>query len=348
MTLLRQTSMSVALAWSVPQATPPLPFSSQRRCKLLTSSCSLGRRSLQAALLASVAVAVPGRRCNGRVLISRGATARQQQVLPFIEPGTGREVVLVACMHFNPQSISKAADVTRELAAQGNLGAVVVESCPSRWQRVQDVQAPGSLLRSIFDNEMQSAGDVAESSGRQVILGDQRVEDLLEQVTQTGKEAMDDFLNPLDGGWQRTGSSLSSGFTRLLNSSKKAKAKQDDSIGIQDFLDPMLLLGAPLAVARYVGSLTLRAPQVALGVGGYLAVFSVLPENIFIDIFSIVQEILILRVLLSAVLRDRDAILARSIKDACEALPRSEGSVVAILGAAHCNGVKRHLIEGTS
>jgi pheromone shutdown protein TraB len=42
-------------------------------------------------------------------------------------------------------------------------------------------------------------------------------------------------------------------------------------------------------------------------------------------------------------LRDRDLILAESIRRTCAA-PGERGTVVAVLGAAHCNGVKRHLM----
>ena len=42
-------------------------------------------------------------------------------------------------------------------------------------------------------------------------------------------------------------------------------------------------------------------------------------------------------------LRDRDVILAESIRRTC-ATPGGSGTVVAVLGAAHCNGVKRHLM----
>lgn len=42
-------------------------------------------------------------------------------------------------------------------------------------------------------------------------------------------------------------------------------------------------------------------------------------------------------------LRDRDLILAQSIRRTCGTLS-NPGAVVAVLGAAHCNGVKRHLL----
>ena len=118
-----------------------------------------------------------GRR-RGRRSVAAHACAREQQVIPFIDPATGSEVVLLACMHFNPQSVKKTTTVTKQAAEDGSLGAVVVESCPTRWGRVLEVQPPGSFLRGVLDNEMQAAAEVAEASGRAVVLGDQRVEDL--------------------------------------------------------------------------------------------------------------------------------------------------------------------------
>lgn len=194
-------------------------------------------------------------------------------------------------MHFNPQSISKAADVTRELAAQGNLGAVVLESCPSRWRRAQEVYTPGSLMQSFFVNEMQAACEVAESSGRKVILGDQHVEDLLEQVILTGTDALDDIFSPQDGGWERTDDAVSSGLNRLLEQ-RVPDAEDQDSIGIQDFLDPWLLLGMPLSLVRYLGSIAVKAPQLVLGIGAFMALFAALPDNIFCGMLRVVAEAL--------------------------------------------------------
>ena len=59
----------------------------------------------------------------------------EPQVLRFTEPSTGRPVVLVGCMHYNPESIATATSVTEELARgrDGGLRAVVVESCETRW-----------------------------------------------------------------------------------------------------------------------------------------------------------------------------------------------------------------------
>ena len=54
-------------------------------------------------------------------------------------------------MHYNPSSIALA---TRCVEEQEGLGAVVVESCESRWRRTQEVSPPGSIGRVLLPSEM--------------------------------------------------------------------------------------------------------------------------------------------------------------------------------------------------
>eukprot|EP00971_Amphidinium_carterae_P265715 5271324-Amphidinium_carterae.1 len=83
------------------------------------------------------------------------------QVLSFVDPETGSDIVIVGCMHFNPHSIEKSREITRhahglktssgksvcvlanaapvalgdrracvrKLAEEGKLAAVVLETC---------------------------------------------------------------------------------------------------------------------------------------------------------------------------------------------------------------------------
>mmetsp|Transcript_56798 Transcript_56798/g.102012 ORF Transcript_56798/g.102012 Transcript_56798/m.102012 type:complete len:392 (+) Transcript_56798:50-1225(+) len=289
---------------------------------------------------------------------ARAATAREPQVLPFIDPATGSEVVLIACMHFNPHSVAKAAGVTRNLVEKGELSALVVESCPSRWKKVEDVQKPGTSLRIVLDNEMQAAAEIAESAGCTVILGDQRIEDLMSEMSSLGKIALSDLASPLDGGWMRTGSDLLTGVGRLGDAKSKKRASTttdtapqtrgaEDSIGLQD-LDFGILLGSPLAVVRYFLSIAFKAPLLFAGIVTFFAIFNMLPNGIFTDFLGVSSEVVLLRVLLGALLRDRDAILAKSICAACQVASKTGRSVVAVLGAAHCNGVKKHIMDGTA
>ncbi|CAE7943947.1 CLC-B [Symbiodinium sp. KB8] len=277
---------------------------------------------------------------------TRRATAREPQVLPFVEPSSGREVVLIASVHFNPRSVQKATEVTRKLAEKKELGAVVLETCKTRWRRVEETQKPGSPLRSILDNEMQAAAEIAEERSIDVVLGDQRIEDLTRDITTAGRAAIDDMLSPLEG-WQRTGAALVSGMANLANLRKRkaeASAGSEEALGLADFADPELIFGFVVAVPRYVLSTALKAPTLLAGVLAFYLACAVLPSGILGDLIMIAAEAVLFRVILQVLLRDRDLILAENIKKVCQ--KKDSGSVVAVLGAAHCNGVRRLLLEG--
>mmetsp|Transcript_95215 Transcript_95215/g.269098 ORF Transcript_95215/g.269098 Transcript_95215/m.269098 type:complete len:383 (-) Transcript_95215:93-1241(-) len=287
--------------------------------------------------------------------VLRRAMAREPQVIPFAEPGTRAEVVLVGCMHFNPRSVQKATTVANQLAEQGELFAVVVESCPTRWAKVREMQPAGSPLRALLDNEMQAAAEVAEANGRPVVLGDQRFEELRAEVSEFSQVALNDLASPFDGGWQRTATDIVEGLAGLLGNVRRKMSRGEPSdngeaFGLVDFLDPLLFLGAPVAITRYFLSMSLRVPLLVAGVVGVLIVLALLPDSWGSDVVNLVFNVLFLRVFLKALLRDRDVILADSIRDACAQATRDGPgrTVVAILGAAHCNGVRRHLLEGAS
>ena len=61
-------------------------------------------------------------------------------------------------MHYNPVSIALAERCVEE---QEGLGAVVVESCESRWRRTQEVSPPGSIGRVLLPSEMLAAAEAA-------------------------------------------------------------------------------------------------------------------------------------------------------------------------------------------
>ena len=284
---------------------------------------------------------------TGRIAAFRASrratsTPREQQVLPFVEPQSGREVVLIASVHFNPQSVEKATSVTNRLVQEKQLGAVVLETCPTRWKKVGQMQEPGSPLRVLLDNEMQAAEDVARGAGKEVILGDQRIEELFEQIGVAWKEALDDLLDPPNG-WWRTGTEILQGL-QLLFERKSTGGSADDRLGLWDFADPKLVFGFAVAVPRYLLSTALKAPILILYVIGLYIFSNVLAYlGILGDLLFVAVEMVLLRIILCVLLRDRDLILAQSIRRTCGTLS-NPGAVVAVLGAAHCNGVKRHLL----
>ena len=57
---------------------------------------------------------------------------KERQVLRFREPQSDVDVVLVGTMHYNPASISLAANTVKDLVDEDRLGALVLETCPKR------------------------------------------------------------------------------------------------------------------------------------------------------------------------------------------------------------------------
>ena len=68
---------------------------------------------------------------------------------------------LVGTMHYNPCSIAKARDTVIGLNNQGKLGALVLETCPTRWNKTLNFQPPGSFVHWLLMNEFQSASEAA-------------------------------------------------------------------------------------------------------------------------------------------------------------------------------------------
>ena len=85
-------------------------------------------------------------------------------------------------MHYNPSSIALAQQTVDYEAEQNGVRAVLVESCPTRWNATLDAQPPGSLLRSLCDNEMQAGAEAGERVGATLVLGDQEIETTLARL----------------------------------------------------------------------------------------------------------------------------------------------------------------------
>lgn len=268
-------------------------------------------------------------------LTTRGA------VLKVFDPKTRSKVTLVGCMHFNPRSIQLAREVVEEEAATGRLRAVAVESCPTRWNATLDAQPTGSFLRSLCDNEMQSAAEAGEACGvNELVLADQTIEDTGKRVAQLFALTFVELLTPWAGGWNRIYEDFQNAFAQVGGEGLKADA----------LLDPRLVVGFPVSLVRYPLSLGLKSPAF----GALLAcIFFLVNQDVPADdsledlfgalAFTAVETIVLGRVLLVGLLEERNYVLARNIRKACLAKPG--GSVVAILGMAHCTGVGKILRE---
>ena len=157
-------------------------------------------------------------------------------------------------MHYNPASIKLAAECVREC---DSLGAVVVESCESRWRRTNEVTPPGSFARQyLLPSEMQAAADVAEERGVPLSLGDSDVGVFGARVKELAVASLVDLASPI-GGWDRLGDDLRRGFRLAFDTEDM---EEGASLTFEEFLfDPTLVLGFLVSFARYPAAAAVKA-----------------------------------------------------------------------------------------
>lgn len=269
------------------------------------------------------------------------------------------QVVLIGTMHYNPASIQLVSSTVAGLAADKTLGALVLETCPQRWKGTLAKQPPGSALRSLLDNEFQAAVDAAGGEGT-LVLGDQPIDGVMGELKELAAATFQDALSPW-AGWARLRTDLSRGYLREF-----AGLPGVPSLAPTDLLmDPRLLLCLPVSLVRYPLGMLLKSPRFALPTFGVLAGLDQLlnmvpvgsdvagsyvatPEEIFVTILfaclDVMQVVLLARCFLIGLLEKRNDILASSVRGAClEAAPGT--AVVAVLGAAHLNGIQARLLR---
>ena len=270
----------------------------------------------------------------------------------------GRDVFLIGTMHYNPASIRLCEETVSTLRRASRLGAVVLETCPKRWEKTLSYQPAGSVMRAVLDNEFQSAQEAAGDDA-EIVLGDQEIAALGENLGRLVKATAYDLLYPpraLAGGW-----------TSYRDDIREALAMEidggEDGVDAMDlFGDGKLLLNAPVSLIRYPLAWLLKSPKLMVPLASFWLTIAALPgavealpegaaqsnaETFVTDLFfmlDVLQVTLLSRCFLVALLRDRNEILARSIADACARVPEGN-AVVAVLGAAHLNGVRRRLVE---
>jgi len=125
-------------------------------------------------------------------------------------------------------------------------------------------------------------------------------------------------------------------------------------------------MGTPVSLLRYPLALFLRQPLQVLGlllvvelldVGVPVSTAMSLEQsnsipialaavNVLALVANVIFTVVLARIILVVMLKERDEVLAKAIQEACNKLPSTDDSeVVAILGMAHCNGVARLLAE---
>lgn len=323
----------------------------------------------------SAAPALPPRR--------PGVLPLGSQVLDFIEPTTGVAVRLVGAMHYNPRSIQLAVDSIDDLEADGRLGSIVVESCDLRWNATMENELMKDALRSemkaahdlgIKYNRPVVLGDqrinvtVAElkNGAKEAVLDlvqpwNGGWDRLTASIASARKEAVpfgDQFLG------------LGSYFDpKLLAAAPVSLVKYPLSYAVRSpvfaaVVTALFLLGGVDSSEAYVGGDTVSTTEVL--------------ESLAL---SVLEVVIFGRIFLKELLQDRNVILADAILQQCRnyetasddgnwldkllqtkskgdratgavyapdsVVGRPEGgkTVVAVLGLAHCNGIKKLLTE---
>jgi hypothetical protein len=319
---------------------------------------------------------------------SPSTPSKHRQALRFRDARTGVDVVLVGTMHYNPASIELASSTVASLGDADRLGAVVLETCPTRWAKTLKFQPKGSPMRLLLDNEFQAATEAAPRKTR-VVLGDQRIEDLSVSAKAQFKSTIEDFASPFTGGWRRLWDDASVTYKR------EVVGVGDDELKLTfaDLaLDPRLLLAMPLSLFRYPLAWSIKSPKTVVPFLGFVYGLSILPslvpaggvdaethryvasgaENAISALFfllDVLEVVFLSRLFLKALLEVRNDILAKSVRETCEAVRREihetgvfetetltgtgtgtgtlrPKTVVAVLGAAHLNGVQARLLSG--
>lgn len=153
--------------------------------------------------------------------------------------------------HYNPASINLAEQCVVETEG---LGAVVVESCESRWRRTREISPLGSPGRRLLPSEMMAAAAVAEERGVPLSLGDADVGELGPRLKELLVESLRDLLSP--AGWKRIYDDLARGAALAFDTSDL----DGDNLKLEDFLRPDILLGFLASAGRYPLAAFVKAP----------------------------------------------------------------------------------------
>jgi len=297
----------------------------------------------------------------------RGGVFDIPQLLQFYEPVTNVSVVLVGAMHYNPASIQLTTNVIDTLVQKNVLSSVVIESCETRWNRTMLLQNSESspFIKQVLKNEMMAASNIATSFNRPVILGDQCINVTNQRIALAFKDTIRDILNPFNG-WSRLYADVSQAVTSSLPTGP-------NYLGASDFFDSKLLFNAPVSLLRYPLAFLIKAPltgtvtlstlllasylssmdgaSTSSGIdwSDFVSIVSVVPSELLMTTLIFAFELALLsRVFIVTILAERNNVLAESIVRECfKAVENGEGksTVVAVLGMAHCNGIKKIITE---
>lgn len=302
-------------------------------------------------------------------------TLPASQVLEFVEPTTGVTVKLIGAMHYNPASIALTEDTITDLAANNQLGSVLIESCDVRWNST--LALPPKISR-FLESEMRTGYELGLQYNVPVVLGDQRIHVTTSRMGSALKETLQDLVNP------RRWSAIVGNITEAR---AVAAPLGRQYLGAGAFFDPKLLLAAPVSLVKYPFSYFVKSPLLTSVLFALLfwadsSSAATINANEVVStsdlalslVGSLLETLVFARIFLKELLVERNQVLAKQILEQCRYYqPRpvwkrllrrqstdtvyAEGSplpawdassgkvVVAVLGMAHCNGIRKILEE---
>jgi len=265
---------------------------------------------------------------SSSTLVSLSSSA--PQILEFVEPKTGVQVILVGSMHYNPTSVQLARETIEGLGMSDRLGSVIIEACDIRWNKTAELYAEKPFLKKILSNEMRVACDTAMGFQRPVILGDQRINVTVDALKASLKQTVKDILTPPTG-WSRFYDEVRLAWDETV------PFGGEGYLNAMAFFDPRLLLVLPVSLIKYPLSYLVRDPvptTVILTLLGVLSFFddptsmesllssseeSTIPISDWFLSFGLaaLETAIFARLLLKPLLAERNEILAQSILDQC-------------------------------
>ena len=271
-----------------------------------------------------------------------GGTGVARSIVRLTDAASQRPVTLVGTMHYNPRSV----DLVRDVISDAALGAVCIELCAARWNSTTASRwsRERSLKRVLSEDEFQVAFETATDCGlRDVVLADQPIETTGRRLLAALLATVRDLVAG-PAGWRRVGADLQKLLQQLPTFGAAA-------------LDPLVVAGTPLALARYLYVSPAALPFITVSAVA-LAVAAAVDEATGAlpawedAVVSALVAVTLGRSVFVALVEERNAVLARNIRNAClcdTPVPSSSqpaDEVVAVVGILHLAGVAAALQLG--
>ena len=263
---------------------------------------------------------------------------------------SGRPVLLVGTMHYNPHSVAIVHGAVNAASRQHGLHATALELCDERWStnaaiRWQDkrmTEIP-TYQKLLSEDEFQVAFESSLACGLpDVVLADQAIRLTGQRLAIALRRTAIDMLTP--AGWARVAADLRIAKSSVMGLTRAA-------------LNRRLLAGVPLALARYLYQSPAALPLAAFSVAALVLAAAVDEATGAVPawedgVVTALTAVALGRAAFVSLIRERDLCLAANIRAACLSSCERPGeeeasearAVVAVLGMAHLAGVRDALL----